>query len=416
MGETRLHHTETAHGTARGVVGAHRPTLDVGTRTLVGALNLRDAVHEHRRRGAAIGPTVEHDPRFDSHDSPGAIGVMAHPDGGRMSVYVSVEALFAVVGDANRSSGSQGEQTRVHLQADVFASTEGAADSAEHESDLVLGHSQTGGDLLSILVQPLSGDVQLDATAIVIGNGQGRLQTEEGLILHADHVRALDRDLTSHRLVAVDHFLFTEDVAVGMNALGPSRDAVFGIGDRSQHFVVDDDGGERASTGLRMIGGHGSHRLSDVTNFVTDAGEHRLILDDQAVRQLPGYVVGGENARDSVDRQRGRDVDRTNAGPRVGRAQGGSPQHAVGPHVAAEGETAGHLGGGVGADRAGAQSSRTGRSGREGAHDAAPASRRRTTTCCTASRMRPYPVQRQMLPESASRMSLSLGSGVFSSR
>ena len=81
------------------------------------------------------------------------------------------------------------------LQADVLAGAERAADAAEHEAHLLLGEPEAGGDLLAVLVQPLGGDVQLDAAAVVVGDRQRRLEPEERLVLHADLVGALDDDV-----------------------------------------------------------------------------------------------------------------------------------------------------------------------------------------------------------------------------
>ena len=69
----------------------------------------------------------------------------------------------------------------------------------------------------AVLVQPLRGDVQLDAGTAGVGHGQRGLQTEERLVLHADLVRALDHDVADQRLVAAHDPLVADHVAVGMD-------------------------------------------------------------------------------------------------------------------------------------------------------------------------------------------------------
>ena len=97
-------------------------------------------------------------------------------------------------GISHRPRRSQGQQAGVDLEADVLPGAERAADAAEHEPHLLLRQAEAGGDLLAVLVQPLGGDVQLDAAAAVVGHRERGLEAEERLVLHADLVRALDDD------------------------------------------------------------------------------------------------------------------------------------------------------------------------------------------------------------------------------
>ena len=83
----------------------------------------------------------------------------------RVAVDVAEEALLAAVLHLHRPAGAQREQAGVHLQADVLAGAERAADAAERQAHLVRRQAEAGGDLLAVLVQPLRGDVQLDAAA-----------------------------------------------------------------------------------------------------------------------------------------------------------------------------------------------------------------------------------------------------------
>ena len=134
--------------------------------------------------------------------TPSAVGVVPHPDLGRVAMDVAEEALLAAVRHTHRAAGAQRQQAGVDLQADVLASTECPADSAERQSHLLAGEVEACGDLAAVLVQPLRGDEQVDAGAAGIGHRQRGLQTEERLVLHADLVRALDDDLADQRLVA----------------------------------------------------------------------------------------------------------------------------------------------------------------------------------------------------------------------
>ena len=56
------------------------------------------------------------------------------------------------------------------------------------------GRSEAGGDLVLVHVQPLGGDVEVDA-AVLGGDGEAGLRAEEGLVLHADLVLAGDDDV-----------------------------------------------------------------------------------------------------------------------------------------------------------------------------------------------------------------------------
>ena len=303
----------------------------------------------------------------------------------------------------------------MHLEADVLARTESSAHTAQDETHLVLGHGEAGGDLFAILVEPLGRDVQLDSVTTAIRHRQCRLETEKGLILHSDLVRALDLDLTDDCLVTRENPLVAEHVPEGMDRGSASVDATFGIGDRLEYLVGDFHRRQSSTAGLRMIGGDRQDRLSEIANDVAHSGEHRLVLHDQAVVRLAGHVVSGHDAFDARDLPGVGDVDVHESSVRVRAAQGRSPQHALGPHVAGEGEASLHLGGTVGTARVGAQGSVSGvESGGQG-HAAPPCVRPRATTL-TASRMRPYPVQRQMLPDNASLISSSSGCGFRSRR
>ena len=193
VGEARLDDAEAAHRPARQVVGADRPTLDDRVRAAVRALRVRDRVEQHRRRGRGVGAAVEHEAGLDLDDLAVGGRVVAHPDRRRVAVDVTEEALRPRVVHAHRPPEPQRQQAGVDLERDVLARAERAAHAGEHEPHLLLRQVEAGRDLLAVLVQPLGGDVQLDAVPAVVGDRQRRLEPEERLVLHADLVGALDR-------------------------------------------------------------------------------------------------------------------------------------------------------------------------------------------------------------------------------
>ena len=159
----------------------------------------------------------------------------------------------------------------------------------------VLGQAEAGGDLLAVLVQPLRGDVQLDAAAVRVGDGDGRLEPEERLVLHADLVRALDDDVAGGVGVAAHDALVAQHVAVGVDRRVRAVDRRLGVEQRVEHLVVDVDRGQRPPARLRVVGGDGGDGLADVAHEL--AGEHRLVGGDQPVGRLAGHVVGGDDRR-----------------------------------------------------------------------------------------------------------------------
>ena len=212
------------------------------------------------------------------------------------------KALGAAVLHAHRPPETQCQQTRVHLQADVLARSERPADSTEHETHLLLRQPEARGDLAAVLVHPLRRHVQLDSPPVVIGNCQGRFQTEERLVLHPDVVRALDGDVARCVGVAVHDALMTQQVAVRMDPHAGAGDRRFRVEQRLEHLELDGDRGHGPSAGFRVVGGHGGDRFTDVADDV--AGKHRLVGDDQPVGLRSGHVGGGQHGVHPGDRQR----------------------------------------------------------------------------------------------------------------
>ena len=88
------------------------------------------------------------------------------------------------------------------------------------------GRPSAGADLPLVDVQPLGGDVQVDA-AVLGRHGQPGLRAEEGLVLHADLVLAGHHDVGHRVRVALAELQVPDQVAVRVQ-LRPARDAAAG--------------------------------------------------------------------------------------------------------------------------------------------------------------------------------------------
>jgi hypothetical protein len=71
----------------------------------------------------------------------------------------------------------------VDLHRDVLAPAERAPDTGQRQAHLLGRQVERRGDLLAVDVQPLGGDVEVDA-ALVVRHREARLGPEEGLVLH----------------------------------------------------------------------------------------------------------------------------------------------------------------------------------------------------------------------------------------
>jgi len=91
------------------------------------------------------------------------------------------------------------------VQAEVLPGAERPAHAGQGQPDQVGVHAQAVGHLVAVHVQPLGGDEQVHP-AVGCRNGQARLRSEEGLVLHAHLVGALhahEAVTVGGRLVAV---------------------------------------------------------------------------------------------------------------------------------------------------------------------------------------------------------------------
>ena len=143
-----------------------------------------------------------------------------------MAVDVAVERLLAVVGHPHRARGVQGEHAGVDLHREVLAPAERAAHAAQGEAHLLGRQAEARGHLVLVDVQPLGGDVEVDA-ALAVGHREPRLGPQEGLVLHADLVLAADHDVGRRLVVAAADAHVAQDVAARRAgaACRASRDA-----------------------------------------------------------------------------------------------------------------------------------------------------------------------------------------------
>ena len=111
-----------------------------------------------------------------------------------MAVDVAGERLLAVVDDLHRPVRVQREQRGVDLHRDVLAAAERAADAGEVDAHPLEREAEARRDLGPVDVEPLRRDVDVDA-ALAVRHREPRLGAEEGLILDARLVDALDGDL-----------------------------------------------------------------------------------------------------------------------------------------------------------------------------------------------------------------------------
>lgn len=204
-------------------------------------------------------------------------------------------------------------------------------------------------------MQPLGGDVEVDAT-VLGGHGEAGLRAEEGLVLHAEGVLTLDDevgalagrlDITANDRLAV-HDVRVRDMAdvVVVAALVDEDRVRRGrgqlIGDDREFAVLDLDLGGGSARGLRVVGGDDRDRLAVVTDLAVR--EHQGVLDLQAVVLHVGrQVVVRHDGVDAGGLERLDRVDGDDLGVRDRGAQDLAPEHVLVPHVGGVRELAGDL-------------------------------------------------------------------------
>ena len=227
---------------------------------------------------------------------------------------------------------------------------------------------------------------QLDP-AVLARHGQPRLRAEEGLVLHAHLVRALDDHVAGGLRVAVAQPDVPEHVAVRVDRR--RRDRRLGVHQRREHLVLDLDRGAGAGGELRVVGRDRGDRLAVEPHDAV--GEHRLVVALQTVRAGAPHVVLRHDGVHAGHGERAGDVDPQDARVRVRAAQRLAPDHAVHVQVGGERELAPDLRRRVRAQHALAEARRPatagegGRQARRG-HRHAPAGPGGTPRRCARSR------------------------------
>ena len=203
--EARLHRAEAAHRAAGRVVRVHDRALDQRIGNGVRAGREGAGVGDDRCGAGGIRPAVQDDPAVHARESPIARGAVFEAHARGMAMDVADERLGAPVDDAHGPARVQGQQGTVDLHREIFAPAECAPDAGQVDAHLLGRQAEAGRDLVAIDVQPLRGDVDVDA-ALPVGHGEARLRAEERLILDPDLVLPHHHDLARRRGVAVlDH-------------------------------------------------------------------------------------------------------------------------------------------------------------------------------------------------------------------
>ncbi len=314
-----------------------------------------------------------------------------------MAVDVADERLDPVVDHLDGPAGSQSEHAGVDVKAHVLARPEGAAHADRVTTDLVRGEPQTRVDLLVVDVRPLADRPQID-TALTVRNGETGLRTERSLVLAPDFVVALHGDRALGPGFAT---LDRQPPEHRIEAFG-----LLGVGQRRELLPLDVDGRHSSAGGVLVVGGdHGNGLAPEPRDPVA---QHRLVLFLHPEHRGAGHVLLGEDRLDPRHRQRRSGVDPHEPGVGVRAAQRGAPQHVVVIEVRGIGIVADQFGDAVGPQRRLADVAAGPGAGDGHGRSSASASRLR--------KMAPYPVQRQMLPASASRISSRCGDGFASNR
>ncbi len=336
---------------------------------------------------------------------------MLGPDLRRMAVDVADERLLAVVDDLHGTVRLQGEQRAVDLHRQVLATAEGAAHTREVDSHLLRLQVQARRNLVAVDVQPLRRDVDVDS-ALAVRHREPGLGPEERLVLDPDLVDPGDRDIALGVGVSVLDDERADDVRTRIVAVAVAHRRPVGmervllrralrIDDELERLVLDADPLGGAARLLRMLGRNERDGLAEVAHALE--GEHRLVLELEAVPFLAGNILVREYRVHTGHTDRFRDVDRHDAGVGMWAAHRVTPEHPRRLQITGVGEVTRHLRDPVDPRHALADTAelQLGCSGL--AHDKDAAAVR------TASKILAYPVQRQRFPDSASRISSSLG-------
>ena len=160
-----------------------------------------------------------------------------------------------------------------------------------------------------------------------------------------------------------------------------------------------------------MICCDNSNGLTHVANKFRS--KNRLISRNKSIRCLARHILRSEYCRDAADEQCVGGINGNDTGVWMRRTKSCAPQHIFCPHVGRKRERTCNFCYTVRSKCACAKCVTSTNILLDCTHEFAF---RTWTTASTAAKMRPYPVQRQMLPEMDSLTSSSVGFGFLSSR
>ena len=193
-------------------------------------------------------------------------------------------------------------------------------------------------------MQPLRGDLD-PHPAVRRGFRQSRFRAEEGLVLHADLVGALDDDVVVRREQGVEtvaHLDAPQHVALRVQRRRVGPDRVLWVGDRHERLVVDLDGRDPPASKGRGLGGDDRDGLAMEAHPVRR--EHGLVGNLEPVGRPSRDVLVCQRTADPRDPQRRGHVDGANPRRGVRAPEGRAEQRAVPVQVRREFELPGHLG------------------------------------------------------------------------
>ncbi len=263
-----------------------------------------------------------------------------------MPVDVADERLGSPVHDLHRPSRPQREHARMRLHREVLARPEGAPDARHREPDLLRRQPQAPCQLRAVDVQPLRGDIEIDA-AFAVWDRETRLGAEGSLVLHADLVLARDHNVRVRVLVAMPDLDPPRDIAIGVQLRRVVGERHLRVGEWSQDSILDTHCSRRAPRALGVIRGDQRHRLAPIAHHVRR--QYRLVWDLQAVDVASRHVLVREDGQHARHRSGLRGVDGDDARVWMRAAHRGAPEHALHLQVRRIREVAPRFEGGVGA-------------------------------------------------------------------
>ena len=268
-----------------------------------------------------------------------------------MTVDVAEEGLLPVVDDLHRPLRVQREHGAVDLHGEILPPAERAADTREVDAHHVRRQVEAGRDLVAVDVQPLRGDVDVDA-ALAVRDREPRLGAEEGLILDADVVDARHGHVAFGVGIAVADDDVPHDVRALIVAVAVRHRRPVGVerlllgralhvDDRLEQLVLDLDCGGGPARLLGLLGGDERDGLAVVADAV--ARQDGLIGELEPVRLRARDVGVGEHGMHAGHADGLGDVERDDPRVRVRAADGLAPEHSCRLEIARVGELARHL-------------------------------------------------------------------------